>query len=99
MTEDYEKITLNNSSNSKIEINRKIKKIDNSNLIYGNDINIKQPKKLGNSFVFCYINNWPLITIGPNCIYYNYIFRLLLNFCYWNFKYIIFIYINYFITK
>ena len=48
-----------------------IKKPNISNIIYGNDYNIKNPKKLGNSYAFCYIKNWPLITIGPNCIIYK----------------------------
>ena len=36
-------------------------------LIYGNDINIKKPKRLGNLRAFLYINDYPLIAIGPNC--------------------------------
>lgn len=43
-------------------------------IIYGNDYKIKKPKKLGNSIVFWYINDWPLITIGPDCkilFYFN----------------------------
>jgi len=36
-------------------------------LIYGNDINIKKPKRLGNLRAFFYINDYPLIAIGPNC--------------------------------
>ena len=48
-----------------------IKKPNILNIIYGNYYNIKNPKKLGNSYVFCYIKNWSLITIGPNCIIYK----------------------------
>ena len=36
-------------------------------LIYGNDINIKNPKRLGNLRALLYINDYPLIVIGPNC--------------------------------
>ena len=42
--------------------------LENKNkLIYGNDVNIKNPKKLGNLRAFLYINDYPLIVIGPNC--------------------------------
>ena len=44
-------------------------------ILYGNDYKIKNPKKLGNSFVFWYIKDWPLITIGPDCIYFFYLIR------------------------
>ena len=83
MIEDNESITINeiseheqNITNEKNSINlfsnRNIfKKSNISNIIYGNDYNIKKPKKLGNSYAFCYIKNWPLITIGPNCIIYK----------------------------
>ncbi len=86
MIEDNESITINeiseheqnltnenNSINlSSNNLNRNIfKKSNISNIIYGNDYNIKKPKKLGNSYVFCYIKDWPLITIGPNCIIYK----------------------------
>ena len=83
MIEDNESITINeisvqeqNITNEKNSINlfsnRNIfKKSSISNIIYGNDYNIKKPKKLGNSYAFCYIKDWPLITIGPNCIIYK----------------------------
>ena len=42
--------------------------LENKNkLIYGNDINIRNPKQLGNLKSFLYINDYPLIVIGPNC--------------------------------
>ena len=47
----------------------------NISLVYGNDYKLKNPKKLGNSFVFWYIKDWPLITIGPDCIYLFYLIR------------------------
>lgn len=40
--------------------------------VYGNDIQIKSPFKIGNVFSFCYINNMPLIIIGPQCKVTNY---------------------------
>ena len=47
----------------------------NISLVYGNDYKLKNPKKLGNSFVFWYLKDWPLITIGPDCIYFFYLIR------------------------
>ena len=47
----------------------------NISLIYGNDYKLKNPKKLGNSIVFWYIKDWPLFTIGPDCIYLFYLIR------------------------
>ena len=47
----------------------------NISLIYGNDYKLKNPKKLGNSTVFWYIKDWPLFTIGPDCIYLFYLIR------------------------
>lgn len=47
----------------------------NISLVYGNDYKLKNPKKLGNSFVFWYLKDWPLITIGPDCIYLFYLIR------------------------
>ena len=42
--------------------------LENKNkLIYGNDINIKKPKRLGNLTALLYINDIPLIVLGPNC--------------------------------
>ena len=56
------------------EQNREIKEniiIDNdkSNTLYGNNISIKNPKKIGNMWAFFYCNDCPLIVIGPNCKY------------------------------
>lgn len=36
--------------------------------VFGNDIRIKSPFKVGNTYSFCYINRKPLFMIGPNCI-------------------------------
>jgi len=41
--------------------------------VYGNDIKVKSPFQLGNVFSLCYINNMPLIIIGPECNYKSYI--------------------------
>ena len=40
---------------------------EKDNKLYGNDISIKNPKKLGNLRAFIYINDYPLIVLGPNC--------------------------------
>ena len=39
---------------------------ENEYKLYGNDINIKNPKKLGNLRAFLYIRDYPLIVLGPN---------------------------------
>ena len=40
-------------------------------LLYGNDINNLYPKYLGKMLSFIYIKNEPLITIGPDCKFFN----------------------------
>lgn len=35
--------------------------------VYGNDLRIKQPSKLGNVYSFLFINGNPLIILGPQC--------------------------------
>jgi hypothetical protein len=40
----------------------------NTVFVFGNDIRIKSPFRVGNTFSFCYINRKPLFMIGPNCI-------------------------------
>ena len=40
-------------------------------LLYGNDINNLYPKYLGKMLSFIYIKNEPLITVGPDCKYFN----------------------------
>ena len=37
------------------------------NKLYGNDINIKRPKKLGKLRALLYIKDYPLIMIGSKC--------------------------------
>ena len=51
---------LENSKNDKDENE------ENKNKLYGNDINIKRPKKLGKLTALFYIKDYPLIAIGPN---------------------------------
>jgi len=36
-------------------------------LLYGNHIDNLKPKYLGKARAFCYINNYPIIIIGPDC--------------------------------
>ena len=52
----------------KEELNRKISR--SNYLLYGNQINNLHPKYLGNSRALFYINNYPIITIGPDCKYH-----------------------------
>jgi hypothetical protein len=35
--------------------------------VYGNDLRIKQPSKLGNVYSFLFVNGDPLIILGPQC--------------------------------
>ena len=51
-------------------------KAESKNTLYGNNIIIKNPKKIGKMRVLFYCNNYPLIVIGPECKYYI----LILNF-------------------
>jgi len=60
---DTERISMS------IEIEKEIineKKVDS---LFGRDINIKNPNKIGNIYAFYYNqNDYPKITIGPDCI-------------------------------
>jgi len=38
--------------------------------VYGSDIKLKAPLKLGKTFSFFYINGFPLFIIGPQCNYF-----------------------------
>ena len=49
-----------------ISFNSTVSPID-SDLIYGTPITIKNPRKIGNMRAYLYINNFPLIVIGPDC--------------------------------
>jgi hypothetical protein len=44
---------------------------DKSALLFGNDINNLYPKYLGKMLSFIYIKNEPLITIGPDCKFFQ----------------------------
>ena len=75
--------TMNNSSNKNInedgsiendlnnDLENPIIKEEISNfkfsLLYGNNINDLNPKKIGKLYSFLYINNKPLIVIGSQC--------------------------------
>jgi hypothetical protein len=37
------------------------------NTLYGRDINIKNPLRIGNVFAMFYIKDQPMIIIGPHC--------------------------------
>ena len=62
---------LNDKKESLIEVNEE-KNYENKNnnknlLLYGNNIKIKNPKKIGKMWAFLYYKGNPLIVIGPNC--------------------------------
>lgn len=46
-------------------LQNKTKKINNT--LYGNNITIKNPKKIGEMKVLFYFRDYPLIVIGPEC--------------------------------
>ena len=66
-TQIYKELDILENSEKSWKENRGNK----NKLIYGNDVNIKNPKKLGNLRAFLYINDYPLIVIGPNCNKFN----------------------------
>ena len=51
----------NSEQNKEFQDNNKL------NTLYGNDITIKCPKKIGNMRAFLYYKDNPLIVIGPDC--------------------------------
>ena len=51
----------------KLAIIKEEEKNFSSSLLFGNSINDIKPKHLGNLFAFFYINEKPLILIGPDC--------------------------------
>jgi len=62
---------LNDKKESLIEYNEE-KNYENKNnnknlLLYGNNIKMKNPKKIGKMWAFLYYKGNPLIVIGPNC--------------------------------
>ena len=61
----------------KINNGEKSNKIRKKNfLLYGNHIENLHPKYLGKSRAFLYINNYPLIIIGPDCKFYFYFLKI-----------------------
>ena len=62
---------LNDKKESLIEYNEE-KNYENKNnnknlLLYGNNIKMKNPKKIGKMWAFLYYKGNPLIVIGPDC--------------------------------
>ena len=57
LLKDFEKYEEN--------LQNKTKKINNT--LYGNNITIKNPKKIGEMKVLFYFRDYPLIVIGPEC--------------------------------
>ena len=60
---------IDNNQEDKLEspIIKEEEKKFSSSLLYGNSINDLKPKRIGKLFAFCYINEKPLILIGPDC--------------------------------
>lgn len=63
--DDKKESLLNNNQINKENIGS-VKKI-RTDLLYGNDINILQPRKIGKVWAFLYYKDYPLIVIGPGC--------------------------------
>jgi hypothetical protein len=63
-------IRPNNIISAESSINSSISSHD---LIFGTPIEILKPKKIGKMYAFLYINNFPLIVIGPDCKYFKYL--------------------------
>ena len=66
---------IKSTESPSLEVTRKDsspKKFDiSTDLIFGVSINILKPRKIGSVKAFFYVNNFPLIILGPDCKYYN----------------------------
>jgi hypothetical protein len=62
-----------NKLNSPI-IKEEANNIYGGSLLYGNSINDLTPRRIGNMYAFLYINQKPLIVIGPDCKKYIHLF-------------------------
>jgi hypothetical protein len=51
-----------------IDLKVEKEKIYNSDIMFGNNLQTKQPFRLGNTLALFYYNGEPLIIIGPHCI-------------------------------
>jgi len=64
--------SLNTSENNKITYVSQSSDPNEENndlvMVYGNDIKHKNPYKIGKSFSFFYIKEYPIIILGPKCI-------------------------------
>ena len=60
---------IDNNQEDKLEspIIKEEEKKFSSSLLYGNSINDLKPKRIGKLLLFFYINEKPLILIGPDC--------------------------------
>ncbi len=64
---------INQENNLDFPIIKNEEKKFSGSLLYGNSINNITPKRLGRLYAFFYINENPLIIIGPDCKNYHYI--------------------------
>ncbi len=61
INQNYQELDILEDSRNEEESNK-----ENGYKLYGNNINIKNPKKLGNLRALLYIRDYPLIVLGPN---------------------------------
>ena len=59
-------VDTNDMNNSNVNSARN--EILSAKKIYGNPLSKRHPHKIGRSYAFLYINNYPLIIIGPDCM-------------------------------
>ncbi len=68
-----EKHSLTSTIDKEIELKSDIETGKNffyDEKVFGVDIKKKTPMRIGRIFAFCYYKNVPLITIGPDCIFF-----------------------------
>jgi hypothetical protein len=58
--------SLESSNMSTSNHNTSISKLDLS--VYGNELSLKNPRRIGGVYAFLYRNGHPLIVIGPQCM-------------------------------
>ena len=80
INENDSSIEYNREEETKLKVNIEHKN-DNKGikkyLLYGNHIDNLKPKYIGKTRAFCYINNYPLIIIGPDCKYFFKIYKII----------------------
>jgi hypothetical protein len=67
--------------------------------VYGNDVKLRSPLKIGKCYSFLYYKGLPIITLGPECKKINKIFYLKLKLILFIIYYILYISIKYYFIK